>query len=391
MRMTLLAAVAVLALASCTTATKQDDAADRVSLKPVAYAALSGWQSDDHAQALKVFLVSCNAMNKRPADAVMNGGFAGTLSQWQTVCATAAQVPAGNVTAAREFFENTFTPYAVSGTKGSEGMFTGYYQPELRGSLTQKGKYQTPLYARPNDLVNVNLGDFVPELKGKTIAGRVVGENLKPYPTRTEIENGALKDIGVPVVWVDDPVDAFFLHIQGSGVVMLEDGSQMQVGDAAQNGHSYHAVGKTLVERGAIKKEDVSMQTIRAWLEANPAEATSLMNTNNSYVFFRKLEGTGPLGAQGVEVTAGRSLAVDRLLMPYGLPLYLDAQEPDTGRIQRLMIAQDTGGAIKGAVRGDYYWGAGDVAADKAGRMKSKGRYFALLPKSVTVPADVLR
>ncbi len=390
MRFSLLAAVALLALASCTTPPKEGEG-DRVSLKPVAFTALPNWQNDDHAQALKVFLVSCGAMNKRPADAAMTGGFAGTLAQWQTVCAAAAQVPAGDVMAARSFFEQAFTPYEVRGNKGATGMFTGYYQPELRGSLTQQGKYQTPLYARPADLVSVNLGDFVPELKGKTVQGRVVGENLKPYYTRTEIENGALKDSGIPVVWVDDPVDAFFLHIQGSGVVTLEDGTQLQVGYAAQNGHSYYAVGKTLVERGALKKEDVSMQSIRAWLENNPQEATSLMNSNNSYVFFRKLEGTGPLGAQGVEVTAGRSLAVDRTLMPYGLPLYLDAQEPDSGRIQRLMIAQDTGGAIKGAVRGDYFWGAGDMAADKAGRMKSEGRYFALLPKAVAVPQEVLR
>lgn len=389
--LSLLAVVALLALVSCTTAPPKDDAADRVMLKPVSFAALPKWQDDDHAQALKVFLVSCGAMNKRPADAAMQGGFAGTLAQWQTVCAQAAQVPAGDVMAARTFFENTFTPYAVSGKDGDEGMFTGYYQPELRGSLTQKGRYQTPLYARPADLVSVNLGDFVPELKGKTVQGRVVGENLKPYYTRTEIENGALKDSGIPVVWVDDPVDAFFLHIQGSGVVTLEDGTQLQVGYAAQNGHSYHAVGKTLVERGALKKEDVTMQSIRAWLEKNPQEAAGLMNTNNSYVFFRKLDGAGPLGAQGVPVTAGRSLAVDRTLMPYGMPLYLDAEDPDSGRIQRLMIAQDTGGAIKGAVRGDYFWGAGDMAADKAGRMKSKGRYYALVPKAVVPPQDKLR
>ncbi len=382
----------LLTLASCATPPKTD-APDRVTLTPAGYSALKGWSQDDHAQALSTFLVSCGAMKNRPADQLMQGGFAGTVSAWQTVCATAQQVPQGNVTAARGFFEQNFAVYAVSGAKGREGLFTGYYQPELRGSLTQHGVYQTPLYARPADLVSVNLGDFVPEMKGKTIQGRVVGDNLKPYHTRSEIEHGALKDAGVPVVWVDDPVDAFFLHIQGSGVVTLEDGTQMQVGYAAQNGHSYHAVGKTLVDRGVLKKEDVSMQSIRAWLEANPQEATGLMNTNNSYVFFRKLDGAGPLGAQGVPVTAGRSLAVDRMLMPYSLPLYLDAENPDAGqpRLQRLMIAQDTGGAIKGAVRGDYFWGAGDMAADKAGRMKSKGAFYALIPTSVVVPDTYLR
>ena len=175
-------------------------------------------------------------------------------------------------------------------------------------------------------------------------------------------------------------------------MVTLEDGAQLQVGYAAQNGHAYHAIGKTLVDRGALTKDEVSMQSIRAWLTAHPQEATGLMQLNPSYVFFRKLESSGPLGAQGVVVTPGRSLAVDRSLLPYGLPLYLDAQEPDAqGRLQRLMIAQDTGGAIKGAVRGDYFWGAGEVAADKAGKMKSRGGYYALIPKTVTVPKDVLR
>lgn len=383
-------ACVVAVLASCSTLPK-DGASDRVRLKPVAYDALPGWQGDDQAQALKAFLVSCTALNKRAADGVMQGGFAGTAGDWQGACAAAAQVPAGDAPAARAFFESAFVPYAVSGTAGREGMFTGYYEAALNGSLTRTGKYQTPLYARPADLVSVNLGDFLPELKGKTIQGRVAGENLTPYYTRAAIEKGALKTSGVPVVWVDDPVDAFFLHIQGSGLVTLTDGTQMQVGYAAQNGHPYYAIGKELVARGALAKEDVSMQTIRAWLNANPQEAAALMETNNSYVFFRKLEGTGPLGAQGVAVTPGRTLAVDRALLPYGLPLFLDAQDPDGGRLQRLMIAQDTGGAIKGAVRGDYFWGAGDQAADKAGRMKSTGSYYALLPKTVTVPQDALR
>lgn len=384
------AIAALIALAACSTLPKEG-APDRVSLKPVAYGALPGWQNDDHAQALKVFLTSCDALKKRPSDSAMQGGFAGKVNDWQTVCAQAAQVPAGDVMAARGFFENQFTPYAVSGNNGREGMFTGYYEAELNGSLTQKGKYQTPLYARPADLVSVNLGDFVPELKGKTIQGRVVGENLTPYYTRAQIDNGALKNSAIPVVWVDDPVDAFFLHIQGSGLVKMDDGSALQVGYAAQNGHSYYAIGKTLVERGVLTKDTVSMQTIRAWLEANPQEAGTLMDSNNSYVFFRVLDGTGPLGAQGVPVTAGRSLAVDKNLLPFGLPLYLDAQDPDGVALQRLMIAQDTGGAIKGAVRGDYFWGAGDTAADKAGRMKSSGYYYALLPKAVSVPAEYLR
>jgi membrane-bound lytic murein transglycosylase A len=378
--------LSLLLLAACAGVETAPD--DNVRLSPAAFRDIPGWASDDMAGALHAFRLSCAAMVKRPADADMTGGFAGKLGDWQGPCAAAAGVPDAD---ARLFFEQHFTPYAVLGAKGSDGLFTGYYQPLLRGSLEKKAPYLTPLYGRPADLVTVNLGDFVPEMKGKTVQGRVVGENLKPYHTRGEIEAGALGHVP-PVVWVDDPVDAFFLHIQGSGVVRLDNGEELQVGYAAQNGHAYHAVGKTLVERGILTKEEVSMQAIRAWLEAHPAEAPALMNLNNSYVFFRKLDGAGPLGAQGVPVTAHRSLAVDRAKIPYGLPLFLDAENPDAGapRLQRLMIAQDTGGAIKGAVRGDYFWGAGEEAADKAGRMKSRGRYFALLPKGMQVPPAML-
>lgn len=218
----------------------------------------------------------------------------------------------------------------------------------------------------------VELGDFRETLKGQRIAGRVVNGNLKPYENRADIEAGKLKD-AKPLVWVDDPVDAFFLHIQGSGRVLLDDGTEMRVGYAAQNGHTYYAVGRELVKRGLMNKDDVSMQSIRAWLEAHPEQAAEFMNLNPSYVFFNELTGEGPLGAQNVALTPGRSMAVDRTRVPYGTPLWLDIAEPapDVGPIQRLVIAQDTGGAIKGAIRGDYYWGYGPEAEHYAGLMKS--------------------
>lgn len=377
-------------LASCAAVDTPVD--DNPRLTPVAFNALPNWAQDNSAEALKTFLVSCGPLKKRGVDAAMTGGFAGTAGDWQKICDSAALVPENDARAAKIFFESAFTPYAVHGAKGSDGLFTGYYQPLLRGSVTKKAPYLTPLYTRPADLVSVNLGDFSDELKGKSVQGRVVGENLVPYHSRAEIEKGALDAARVPaVVYVDDAVDAFFLHIQGSGLVQLDDGRVMQVGYAAQNGRSYHAVGKTLVERGVLAKEDVSMQSIRAWLENNPDQAAGLMELNPSYVFFRELKDGGPLGAQGVPLTAGRSLAVDKNKFPYGMPLYLDAAEPDAGRLQKLMVAQDTGGAIKGAVRGDYFWGAGDTAADKAGRMKSAGAFYALVPKAVRIPAEYLR
>ena len=240
--------------------------------------------------------------------------------------------------------------------------------------------------------MSVDLGQFSPDLKGKSIQGRVLGQNLVPYYTRAEIERGALEKNNVPaIVYVDNAIDAFFLHIQGSGLVQMDDGRMLEVGYAAQNGRDYHAVGKTLVDQGAIPKDQVSMQAIRAWMEAHPAQAQDLMDKNDSYVFFRELKDGGPLGAQGVALTPQRSMAVDKSKWAYGIPLYLDAADPDGVALQRLMVAQDTGGAIKGAVRGDYFWGAGDAAADKAGRMKSQGRLYALLPKTVKVPDAYLR
>lgn len=360
---------------------------DSVSLREVSFAELPGWQADALAPALAAFRTSCTALGKKDNAAPMVGGFAGTVGDWKGVCAAATLVPANDSASARVFFETQFTPFAVSGNKGTEGLFTGYYQPVLKGSLEKKAPYLTPLYVRPSDLVTADLGDFYPELKGKKITARVVdGEVLKPYYKRSDIEGGALDPKVTPIVWVDSAVDAFFLHIQGSGLVELEDGKKLQVGYAAANGHAYHAIGKTLVERGHLTKDNVSMQSIRSWLAANPDQAASVMNLNESYVFFRVLEDdTGPVGAQGVPVTPHRSLAVDKSLIPYSLPLWLDAAEPEgQGRLQRLMIAQDTGGAIKGAVRGDYFWGAGDDAARKAGLMKSRGYYYALLPHEVT-------
>jgi len=217
----------------------------------------------------------------------------------------------------------------------------------------------------------------------------VVSGNLKPYEDRKAIVEGALDPRNLEIVWVDDPVDAFFLQIQGSGRVTLEDGRVMRLGYAGQNGHPYVAIGRELIARGALTRETVSMQSIRAWLAANPAEAAALMNANPSYVFFRELPGDGPVGAQGAALTPLRSLAVDRRFVPLGTPVWLDAEHPDPGtaRLRRLVVAQDVGGAIRGPVRGDLFWGHGDAAADLAGRMKSPGRYYLLLPKGL-IPAS---
>jgi membrane-bound lytic murein transglycosylase A len=338
---------------------------------------------------------SCERIAKLPAETPLGpSGIAGLARDWREPCAAVAAAPAGDDRAVRAALETWFVPFAATNNGNVQGLFTGYYEPELRGSRARGGPYIVPLYGRPGDLVTVDLGLFREELKGQRIAGRVRGGALRPYPTRAEIEGGALdglaREDGGPLelVWVDDSVDAFFLHVQGSGRVVLEDGSIIRVGFAAQNGHPYVAIGRELVARGVMTREQVSMQSIRDWLAANPGEVRDLMNRNPSFVFFRPLAPPsssmdGPLGSEGVPLTPGRSLAVDRNFLAMGLPLWLDAADPldPRQRVRRLVVAQDTGGAIRGPVRGDVFWGFGADAAERAGRMRSAGRYWILLPR----------
>ncbi|MFH1158155.1 MAG: MltA domain-containing protein [Pseudomonadota bacterium] len=393
----ILAAGAVcLLLAGCTgvswTAPKKAD--DRLTLKESSFHQLPGWNSDAQKQALVPLRKSCARVLKKDSGAGFGiGGFAGTSAAWQDICRKLAGAPPPTDAEARRFFEDHFTPYEVWGVKGRDGLFTGYYEPILRGSFKRHKPFLIPIYGRPADLISVNLGDFRPELKGETLMGRVEKKKLVPYYKRTEIEKGALKKKHAEIVWVDGAVDAFFLHIQGSGQIRMDNGRIVRVGYAAQNGQPYTAIGREMMRQGFLEKGNVSMQSIRDWLEKNPGRAADVMNLNTSYIFFNRLKkGDGPLGAEGVPLTPRRSLAVDRKKIPYGVPVWLDADEPDgKDRLQRLMIAQDTGGAITGAVRGDFFWGSGKEAAHKAGLMKSKGRSWILLPKSVQVPEEKIR
>ncbi|AWK86035.1 murein transglycosylase A [Azospirillum thermophilum] len=362
---------------------------DALTLTRVSHAELPGWTADRMAEALPAFARSCARMKSLPADRPVGpGGIAGTAGDWQAPCARLADLRAGDDAGARSFFETWFIPYAAGNNGERRGLFTGYYEVELEGSRKPDPAYPVPLYRRPPDLVMVELADFADRWKGERIAGRVVDGRLKPFEDRAAIEAGALRGKGLELVWLKDPIAAFFLHIQGSGRVRLPDGAEMRVGYAAQNGHKYFAIGKELIDRGILKREEVSLQTIRAWLQANPAEAPALMNRNPSYVFFQELKGEGPTGAQGVALTPERSLAVDPKFVPYGVPVWLDAEDPldPAQRLRRLLVAQDTGGAIRGPVRGDVFWGHGADAERKAGVMKSAGGYFLLLPKTVTVP-----
>lgn len=362
----------------------EEEEEERLVLEPGSFADLEGWEEDDPSGAVAAFRRSCRPLLRQrsgPPD-----GFPATVGDWRPACEAAARVPAG-AAAARAFFESHFQPFAAGNVDDPEGLFTGYYEPFLEGSRERSDRYRVPLYIRPPDLVTVDLGAFREEYKGRALAGRVEGGALIPYPDRRAIEEGALAGRDLELVWVDDPVDAFFLQIQGSGRVRLEGGGEMRVGYAAQNGHPYFAIGKDLVERQALRREEVSMQSIRKWLEENPDLADDVMARNASYVFFQELDGEGPLGAQGVALTPGRSLAVDRRHWPLGVPIWLDASAPSAKEgepdqpLRRLLVAQDTGGAIRGPIRGDVFWGHGDEAAEIAGRMKHSGRIWVLLPR----------
>jgi membrane-bound lytic murein transglycosylase A len=267
----------------------------------------------------------------------------------------------------------------------SDGLFTGYYEPLLHGSRQRGGNFQTPILKRPPDLVMVELGRFRPAWQGERIAGRVVNGSLVPYASRAAIERGALDAMHLELLWVDDPVAAFFLQVQGSGRVMLGDGSIVRLGYDGQNGQAYVALGRLLVARGELTLDTVSLPSIRAWIKAHPQAGAALMDENPSYVFFREQSGDGPLGAEGVVLTPGRSLAVDRNFLPLGAPVFLVATD-NGAPLRRLMVAQDTGGAITGPVRGDIFWGFGDDAERRAGTMRAPGVYYLLLPKGAILP-----
>ena len=368
--------LASLALASCIRAPQPA----HLSLAPVGFDQLAGWQEDDVAQAIPAFVKSCAALAKLDPGASL--GPAGKPADWRAACADAAQLGAA---AARAFFVANFQPYALANNGVRDGLFTGYYEPELRGARAPGGAFQTPLLHRPPDLVSVELGVFRPEWRGERIAGRVIDGRLRPLPSRAEIERGALDGEHLAFLWVDDPIDAYFLAVQGSGRVRLPDGAVIQLGYDGQNGFPYVAVGRLLVKRGALREDEVSLAAIRAWIVAHPAAGAALLDENPSYVFFREIEGAGPVGTEGVVLTPGRSLAVDRSFLPLGVPLWLDVADRDS-HLRRLVIAQDTGGAIRGPVRGDLFWGAGAEAMARAGGMRARGVYYLLLPKSVVPP-----
>jgi membrane-bound lytic murein transglycosylase A len=308
--------------------------------------------------------------------------------QWRNACDAVLAKPNPSNDEASDLLREYFQPWQASKADGStNGLITGYYEPLLRGSRTKTERYRYPLYSRPNDLVAVELASLYPELANRRLRGRLQDGKLAPYFSRGEIEVRQSPLAGKELLWVDDIVDLFFLQIQGSGMVFLETGEQVHVGYADQNGQPYQSIGKVLIDRGELTADKASMQGIKDWARRNLDKLRDLLNSNPSYVFFRELPNglSGPLGALGVPLAAERSIAVDPRYIPLGAPVFLSTTYPNTAKpLQRLMLAQDTGGAIKGAVRADFYWGTGNDAGRMAGAMKQAGRMWILLPKGYT-------
>ena len=353
-------------------------------LSPIAFSELPGWSADDQGAALPALSRSCprlTASSAGPPRYPLQIRL--QPSDWRDICAVVGAIDPADQRAAQAFLESKFTPFRVTAGGRETGLFTGYFEPEVLGSRAPAAGFRFPIYRLPPELVSVDLGAFRPALAGQRIAGEVRNGKLVPYAERAAIDAGALRGRGLELFWLADPMDAFVLQVQGSGRVRLPDGALARVGYAGQNGHTYSSIGRELVKRGAFTVEEASLQRIRAWVRNNPREADALFAVNRSYVFFKETGSGGPFGAQGVVLTPGRSLAVDRRYYPLGLPFWVDLpfDGPRSRRLQRLMVAQDTGGAIKGPIRGDYFWGHGLEAEAMAGIMKSRGSFYILLPR----------
>jgi membrane-bound lytic murein transglycosylase A len=322
---------------------------------------LEGWNEDDHKLALQTFLHSCRKFSKMPQNSPLNGKLLDiTAGDFRDVCDIGEVVKQMSTKQTKNFFENWFKLFLVESKSGEEnGVFTGYYEASLRGSFVKNDKYKYPIYAKPKDV------------------------NFDANLTRKDIENGALASQKLELIYVDDKVDLFFMHIQGSGRVILPNGNEIRLAFAGKNQHPFNAISNEMFEKGLISKDEYNSKGVRKWLKNNPEKAEEIMNLNNSFTFFRIFDNEYVIGAQGVPLTSERSLAVDNEIMPFGTPLWVQTQLKNSDNkesFNKLMIAQDTGSAIKGVVRGDIFFGYGEEAENKAFTMASKGKYYVLLP-----------
>lgn len=376
-----------------------------VKLSQTEFNKLDGWMQDDLQGSLEAFLNSCIYFDKRGVDSALTGIDLSIRSvDMKPVCINARAINGADSAAIRGFFEQHFTPYKIwkLDKKSSQeklesgyskrGLFTGYYESRLHVSTQQSPLYPHPIWGAPTDMLRINLADFDPSLAGKTIHGRVDGDQFLPYYNRQQIDQLAQTRLAKgeqPILWAKDSLDLFILHIQGSGIGELPDGSELRIGYAANNGHRYRSIGRYLIDQGELSRHQAGWNQIRDWIINNPDQADRLLQVNPRYIFFQINDGNeGPFGSIGQPLVPQRSLAVDPEFMPLGLPIWLDGTHPNPNEahLRRLMIAQDTGNAIKGIIRGDFFWGSGNHAQREAGRMKSTGSYYLLLPQFITPP-----
>jgi membrane-bound lytic murein transglycosylase A len=335
------------------------------------WALLPGWQDDRHSEAWPALLSNCRVMpNKAP--------------EWKTICDAAATLTDPDDVMARQFFETYFEPEQLFAENGDpDGLMTGYYEPLLHGSFEAGERYKYPLYKTPDELLIVDLSSLYPELKGKRVRGRLIGNKVVPFYDRAAIDGEEQPLKGQEIIWVDSRDDVFFLQIQGSGRVQLPDGQIIGVGYANQNGHPYVSIGKRLIESGKVERKHMNLFTLKDWLRENDDEAQALLNENPSYVFFNLREDVeeGPRGSLNVPLVGERSIAVDRNRISLGSALWVDTRYPDESPLRKLVFAQDTGGAIRGELRGDFFFGSGEQAEYHAGRMKQNAAFYLLKPK----------
>lgn len=360
--------------------------ADQARLEALSFEDLAGWLEDDHAAAFHAFLRSCEALDTsaaslRPAQKPDRNLLA--------ICREALTLKRPSREKARLFFEAHFQPFAIVPHSGN-GFLTGYYEPEFLGSRTPNSLYKVPLLARPDDLVTIPQGETLPGIDKGLQAARRTGKGYEPYPDRAAIEDGALESRAKPVVYLREPGEAFIIHVQGSSRIRLTDGSVMRVAYAGRNGRPYTSIGRVLVQQGVMDLESMTLEKLIGWLKDNPGPARDLMRQNQSYIFFREADELapedGPIGGAGTPLVPGRSLAVDRSLWAYGLPFWLEGTLPFTLEkaepLRRLMIAQDTGSAIVGPARGDFFFGSGAEAGTRAGLLRHATRFVVLRPKA---------
>jgi membrane-bound lytic murein transglycosylase A len=342
---------------------------------PVEWSSLQSWTSDNQSDVWDGFLKSCQKLRH---------------GQWQGVCLLAKSSGDLSDAEVRDFFESNFDVRPVYAEGGeSEGLITGYYEPLLKGSWDRSEEFRYPLYGVPKDLLIIDLGRIYPQLKNLRLRGKLDGNKVVPYYDRARLDDDQDLLQGMEILWVNSLVDQFFLHVQGSGRIQLTDGSTVAVGYAGQNGHPYQSIGRVLIEMGELDKEDVTLFTIKDWLKSNPTRMNEVLSKNPSYIFFelKDAQADGPVGSLNVALTPERSIAVDRNVIPLGAPVWLQTTLPNAQQspLNKLMLAQDTGGAIKGHIRADVFWGRGDEAEKMAGLMKQQGELFVLLPKGYSI------